>query len=69
MTRITIDDGRSTYRRRRNRYPGIFGTIFEFFSICLSGFRLFKRAGRFSKKATGSGNTTKKKSTAAKKSK
>ncbi len=66
MTRITIDDGR-TRRRRRNSYPGIFGTIFEFFSICLSGFRLFKRAGRFSKKATGTNSTAKK--TSSKKSK
>ncbi|MBO4345943.1 MAG: hypothetical protein J5833_09305 [Victivallales bacterium] len=66
MARIIIDDGR-TRRRRSNRYPGIFGTIFEFFSICLSGFRLFKRTGRFGKKVTGSGSTAKK-STAKKRS-
>ena len=66
MTRITIDDG-STRRRRRNRYPGIFGTIFEFFSICLAGFRLFKRTNRFGKKMTNSGTSEKK--TTSKKSK
>ena len=66
MTRITIDDGR-TRRRRRNSYPGIFGTIFELFSICLSGFRLFKRTNRFGKKVANSGTTTKK--TTSKKSK
>ena len=62
MARIIIDDGR-TRRRRRNKYPGIFGTIFEFFSICLSGFRLFKRTNRFGKKvsnATGTSSTAKK---------
>ena len=61
MARIIIDDGR-TRRRRRNRYPGIFGTIFEFFSICLSGFRLFKRTGRFGKKMTGASSSSSKKS-------
>lgn len=53
MTRIVIDDGRTTRRRRSRKYPGIFGTIFEFFSMCLAGFRLFKRTKRFSKKVTG----------------
>ena len=62
MTRITIDDGR-TRRRRRSKYPGIFGTIFEFFSICLAGFRLFKRTGRFGKKVTGNSSSSTKKTT------
>ena len=51
MARIIIDNGRTT--RRRKKYTGIFGTIFEIFSVCLAATRLFKRAGRLCKKTTG----------------
>ena len=51
MARIIIDSGRTT--RRRKKYTGIFGTIFEIFSVCLAATRLFKRAGKLCKKTTG----------------
>lgn len=67
MTKIIIDNG-TTRRRRSNRYPGVFGTIFEFFSVCLSAVRLFKRAGRFCKKATAGTDDTPPKSRKSSKS-